>query len=95
VKRKIEEILNLFPEVMWDRWSGSMNVGAMDVFGWIAREDGRYDFCVLLFFDGEVSSIITSSARYSEEFSNRLGFTGHNPCKRVEKYFPNAKAVRL
>lgn len=93
----VEQTLNRFPEVTWDRWSGGNP--NMAVFGWIPREDGKADF-VLLHFNNEGPTFIsTSSAKYSAEFCARLADFGfgddHHPCERVEDYFPNVKATHL
>lgn len=89
-KAKIERILNLFPEVTWDRFAGDINSDTgIGVFGWLARPDGKSDFLYLR-VDAECAWLIaTSSAKYSAEFSNRLGFTNHSDCKRVKEHFPS------
>jgi hypothetical protein len=90
-KKKIEEILNRFPEVTWDRWSG--NLDAMQIFGWIERDDGRADFLVLKIVGGIAVYFTTSSAQYSREFTDRLNFI-HRDCKRCEKDFPKLRVVK-
>lgn len=94
MKHRIEAILNLFPEVRWDRWSGTFE--RMTIFGWIARDDGKFDFVFLYLVNGQVDMIDTSSAKYSEEFGKRLGagYDDHQPCKRVENFF-NVNAIKL
>lgn len=95
----IVEALNRLPEVTWDRWSGD-GIENASVFGWIPRRDGRFDF-VYVMIDKEGPWLVsTSSAQYSSEFSRRLlgghpDASGHNPCKRVEHYFPDVNCVRL
>lgn len=86
MKTTIEAILNRFPEVKWDRFGGDLH--KLAVFGWINRDDGRSDFLVLFITGGVVVSSITSSARYGDEFADRLGFI-HHPCQRVEDHFQN------
>lgn len=86
----IAEVLNLFPEVEWDRTAGSGK--ARVVFGWIPRADGRADFLLLTFEgDGRVG-MTTSSAEHSLEFHRRLYSTtkGHGACQRVEHVFNDA-----
>lgn len=92
MKNQVESILNLLPEVTWDRYSGEED--SIDVFGWIKRDDGRSDFVVLGIKHGEAEYFETSSAKYSKEFATRLEFT-HSDCKRVEDNFPNVKSVKL
>ena len=96
----LAEKMNLLTEVVWDRWGGWYEhdveegenaIFSAQPFGWIRREDGRFDFFVLTVFwtaaDGiyHVASV-TSSARYSEEFSKRLhgDEVEHLECRRVE-----------
>lgn len=90
---EIEMTLNLLPEVAWDRFSG-MYDSFCEVFGWVRREDGKSDFVLLQFDKGEVYGISTSSAKYSAEFSHRLGFD-HSDCKRVEHSMPNVNCIHL
>jgi len=97
--KTVEATLNLLPEVRWDRWSGDSD--RCCVFGWVNRDDGKFDF-VLITFDltNEDSNdcaekICTSSAKYSEDFGKRLGFENHHLCKRVEKDFPNVQSIHL
>jgi hypothetical protein len=83
-----EEHMNLYPEVAWDRFTERPN--GMTVYGWIGREDAYKDFMVLIIdLQGRSFFIrfITSSARYSKEFSLRAGGTSHIACKRVEGVF--------
>lgn len=47
--------------VQWDRYSGTLDT--FDVFGWIARDDGRADF-VILQVCPEGIGFTTSSAKY-------------------------------
>lgn len=87
MKEQIEGWLNDFPEVKWDRWSGTIE--EFDVFGWIERSDRRRaykDFLVISFKNAQPVAFSTSSSLFSERFSNRLDFT-HESCKRVENSF--------
>jgi hypothetical protein len=96
MKDKIANWLNQFPEVVWDRWTQSENWAC--AYGWIARDDGRFDFLVIDFDDGEPWKFSTSSAKFSKEFSVRLNFegsTGHQECRRIENDFPGVKACKL
>jgi hypothetical protein len=92
MKRRIEKILNLFPEVVWDRFSG--HVDKMVVFGWIQRKDAHADFLLLRIEDGIITNFTTSSEHYSASFAHRLGFF-HSDCGRVENVFKNVSAVKL
>lgn len=87
----VESILNEFPEVMWDRFTGTTD-DELVVYGWIKRNDGRSDFLVLYIQGMQVVRWVTSSARYSEVFSKRID---HNECKRVEKHWPNTNCIKL
>lgn len=92
----IVETLNKLPEVTWDRFAGDA-VDHVSVFGWIERDDGRSDFAMVMIDKEGPWLISTSSARYSAEFSTRLGMDtdGHTGCRRVEDHFPGVRCVRL
>jgi hypothetical protein len=92
MKEKIEAILNLFPEVTWDRWSGNME--RCNVFGWIKRADENHDFVAVIIFQGLLITLLTSSARYSPEFAARLNCP-HSPCSRVETDFQSVNSKKL
>jgi hypothetical protein len=98
----LSEILNRFPEVEWDRWGGwyeypagedEATVYTASPFGWIERDDGRFDFLVITVYWTPPLGIYhtsqqTSSARYSEEFAERLGNAdSHIKCRRIEDDF--------
>jgi len=89
----VERILNLFPEVAWDRFTDDPAINALGVFGWLPRPDGQRDFVYIRFQAGYIRLIVTSSAKYSKDFSQRLGFTTHMDCKRVSDYFPSTRTV--
>lgn len=74
--------LNLFPEVSWDRYVET-GPGMTMFYGWIQREDAHEDFIILWFETHVCTQMFTSSAKYTEEFSERLKFS-HSGCKRVE-----------
>jgi hypothetical protein len=80
-KLLIESVLNDFPEVAWDRFT--FRHGQITVFGWIDREDSYKDFMLVRFVDDSVW-FVTSSAKYSAEFSARSGGSTHTQCQRVE-----------
>jgi len=83
-----EEQMNLYPEVAWDRFTERHD--GMTVYGWVGREDAYKDFMVIiieLVGSSFFIRFLTSSARYSEEFSRRAGGTRHISCKRVEGVF--------
>jgi len=83
-KRHIAGWLNRFPEVMWDR----LTEDAADVkaYGWVARDDGRFDFVLLDFWNADAGTpgFSTSSAELSATFASRLGVADENECQRVE-----------
>lgn len=97
LKPELAEILNLFPEVRWDRIAG--NEDRFTIFGWVDRpEDLRADFAALTVnVEGRglfSYYMTTSSARHSEEFALRLAThnehprtDAHNPCQRVSDVF--------
>lgn len=92
-KNEIQAVLNTFPEVTWDRWSGSLD--RVTVYGWIARADTHADFLVLRISAGELVWFMTSSATYSRKFAARLGCGRHTDCERVEHDFPGVKSIKL
>lgn len=96
IQNRIQKNLKRFePIVQWDRWAG--NIIDMVVFGWITRDDGRFDFIVLDLFKGELQSFRTSSAKYSAHFSKMLGWS-HADCNRVEDYpevFGETHCIRI
>lgn len=94
MKETVERILNLFPEVTWDRFTGSLD-SDIGVFGWIARPDGKFDFIMLMIDKHGVWFCSTSSAEHSKDFSGRLGFTAHRDCQRVEHTFSNVNSVKI
>ena len=86
---QVSELLNLLPYVKWDRWAGELQDGRIVVYGWIARDDDRHDFVVLLITEDGINSI-TSSTKYSGDILARLGkgqSGDHKPCKRVRDTF--------
>lgn len=87
-KHRIARVCNRLPFVTWDRL---INHGEMSsIYGWIPRDDGRFDFVVIEFqFAGDREPYwITSSARNSAAIAELLGQGGsHNPCQRVEDVF--------
>jgi hypothetical protein len=98
----LAELMNRFPEVVWDRWGGWYEypgegpaIYAASPFGWIARDDEHFDFFVLTAFWTLEEGIYhtsqnTSSARFSKEFAERLGNAdAHRECRRVEDDFGN------
>lgn len=87
----VEYILNQFPEVEWDRFSGTTK-DEMAVYGWIKRKDGNKDFLILCITGFKVTWWITSSSIYSKTFSERID---HNLCKRVENSYPNTQHIKL
>lgn len=96
----VEEILNKFPEVIWDRWTGSLeDKHGIGVYGWIARDDGKSDFLFLRIDQDGPWLFATSSSKHSSVFSSRLNFDaedsgGHKSCKRIEHFFPNVKSTK-
>lgn len=83
---QVASMLNLFPEVKWDRFTEAEE--GIEVYGWIDRDDGRSDFLALdIRLSANAVGFVTSSAALSEEFGERLGFHSHNDCIRVEDRF--------
>lgn len=95
--------MNLFPEVLWDRYAETEQSGC--AFGWISRNTISDDFLVLQWWQEPDENgayafwSITSSPRYSAEFAERLSGpdSGHTNCQRVEDGFSGmvAKVVHL
>lgn len=104
-KDEIKRILNLFPEVLWDRYiedrGGTTEDDYSDVrtdyfYGWITREDQYKDFMILSMQE-DGWSYLTSSSKYSAEFHKRMETKAeHTDCDRVEDLFPlEVNVVRL
>lgn len=91
---EVEAILNLLPEVTWDRWAGHV-FDNVSVYGWLPREDGKSDYVLLMLDENGCWFFSTSSAEHSATFAERLGFKTHKACKRVEDYFEGFGCVRL
>jgi len=92
-KELIVEILNKFPEVVWDRFEGEVE-DVFACFGWISREDYKFDFIDITFNKGKAVTYSTSSAKHSEDFNKRLGFENYLPCQRMENLFDNIKTIK-
>ncbi len=92
-KSRIELYLKMFPEVMWDRFCGEFD-DEIDVYGWIDRKDGKKDFLVIEFTEN-FTSFLTSSAKYSKSFNERIGSFSHEKCKRVENFFKVKNSIKL
>lgn len=98
VRWRIEETLNCLPAVKWDRFIDDP-AGGIDVYGWIARDDGLWDFVVVNFDRaGEWTKVTTSSASHSASiYAALLGMAEsvaaehHSPCMRVDEHFPGVK----
>lgn len=88
--QQIADVLNLFPEVRWDRClhPGGEDDAEFVAYGWIDRDDGRSDF-LLIRTRGEGVGFTTSSAALSRDFGRRLHGTveHHVDCERVEDVF--------
>lgn len=88
IRTKIKSILNLFPEVRWDRYTEDGR--ELEFYGWIERPDGKFDFIDIFFINGEPEWYATSSAKLSKIFHRKLKIKWpHLTCKRVENLFPN------
>lgn len=93
---KITAWLNQFPEVKWDRYAGDIYCRVV-FYGWIDRPDGRFDFMVIIFDEADPCTFVTSSAKHSKDFGERLGFNrlGHMPCVRVEDDFSKVNCMAM
>lgn len=89
----LADALQRLPEVTWDRFTHDDEYAS--AFGWIARGDGKSDFVHVMIDKDGPWLVTTSSARYSADFSARLGMDGHGKCLRVEDHFPEVRCVRL
>lgn len=86
----LKATMALFPDVEWDRYAGDEKSASL--FGWVPRTDGRRDFLLIKFIDGEVSSYSTSSAKHSGEFADRLDCE-HSTCQRVADLFDHPETI--
>ncbi len=97
-RRWIERKLRACRMVDWDRftvgdWGGEQ---AVNVYGWIDREDAHEDFVLVIFWpESEGLYHITSSAEYTEQLTEALHGEsgGHNECNRVEHTFNVSNAI--
>lgn len=86
------EILNRLPMVRWDRCV-RLPDGAVTVYGWIARDDGRSDFVLVAFLwpDDPLNYYAwTSSVEHDDAISAALFGDEdcvHTPCERVGDVF--------
>ena len=76
-KSKIKKVLNLFPEVNWDRYTEDGK--ELEFYGWIPRPDGRFDFIDIFFIDEKPEWYATSSARLSKTFHKKLKIKWPHP----------------
>jgi hypothetical protein len=96
---ELARLMNLLPEVVWDRCVLGDDRGV--VYGWIAREeDARHDFAMLQYDETGRLYFTTSSAKHSREFSRRLsgeegGPDTHRDCERVEDVFGGLVARKV
>ena len=90
--REISDYLNCHPEVRWDRFIEDVDgePGAIAVYGWIDRPDGRADFVLYRFAPSSNDAYFTTS---SVEFSAENGDEEHADCQRVADRFASVKRV--
>ncbi len=83
---QVTEFLNSVPDVRWDRFIEDHDgvEGAIAVYGWKPRDDGRADFFLYRFAPGNDSAWFTTS---SVELSARHGDDEHHECQRVADRF--------
>ena len=94
-KQRIESQLKAMPFVTWDRYV--LLVDAVEIYGWIDREDSYKDFVCLFFYaDGDVA-YSTSSTKFSKKIHLIINGTtrDHRACRRVEDYFDVQNMIRL
>jgi len=92
----ITEVANRMDFVVWDRTVVFEELSHAMLYGWIARDDGRFDFVVLWFwFDGEPQwTFVTSSARYSPLLQEMQDpETEHNDCRVAATELPGLAAA--
>lgn len=93
-KDYIESILNIFPEVAWDRYIDDES--GYIFYGWIDREDSYKDFMVIEMDKDGGYYFITSSAKYSAEFLQRINPDSiHSDCIRIESNFEPKNMIRI
>lgn len=100
----IAAVMNRLPFVRWDRCV-AIPGGDFDAYGWIERPDGRADFVLLTFPDGDPNFVgyTTSSGERSREIYLLLfadddpAAECHHECERVEDAFGDLveNAIRL
>jgi hypothetical protein len=96
---EVTDLLNRLPFVRWDRFTETVN--GVEVYGWIVRADGRYDFVALdIHLPALEIGFVTSSATYTRRIAEALYGEKvgdfHVECQRVEERFPDvASKVEL
>lgn len=92
----IENWLEDFHYVRWDRAIPLEEHGVASIFGWIDRDDGKKDFVLIeaSLNTGEMHLIGTSSKEWSEKIAQELG-DEHTDCVRVEDHFDINNSIKL
>lgn len=98
LKEFIEEKLERFPFVNWDRYIYDKETNSYSFYGWIDREDSYKDFIVLNYsaVDGDWD-VTTSSAEKHNEIMEVLNLKPEdtNTCIRIEKSFDIINMIKL
>jgi len=105
---RVAAALNRLPMVRWDRCHLvtylDYDEPGVEVFGWIARQDGRSDFVLVEWMpwdEEDYFPFTTSSAEHSDRIAELLngerGAACHEACRRVEDVFGDLvhDAIRL
>ena len=98
----ITELMNRLPFVRWDRYVHHADLDTIILFGWISRDDGKFDFDHFTYLTNNGNlGFTTSSKKYSAEISYLLYNKSkeehdENMCKRIEIDFVDVKnSIRL
>lgn len=104
LKKQIEEKLECFYFVMWDRYTYDKIDDVYAFYGWIDRQKDFYkDFIELEFYPTDPDErgfhwfFSTSSVEYHSEICRILDFVedNSNQCIRIEKDFDVANVIKL
>ena len=94
-ERRIEELLESFDYVAWDRFVEGKE--RISIYGWIDRKDAYKDFIVLLINKNTGScSYVTSSVKYHFEIEKSMCLPEKAPnCQRVEDKWKIKNSIKL
>lgn len=100
-KKFIEETLERFYFVNWDRYTNDKESNTYSLYGWIDREKDKYkdfiEICYTPNYPDDLWDFTTSSADFHDEICRILGIVcdTSNHCIRIEKDFEVANSIKL